>query len=221
MDITRKTIISNGYNIPCVEIEHPESKGIIIFIHGYGGNKEELIGPGWRISEFGFKSCIIDLPGHGESNGIFDNKTDKYVETVIDYYGKHTKKLAVIGHSIGGRLALVSKAKMVIGISPTIIKEFSNETKAMITDLRSYRVTESNADTLWELHSKLPDYDFTKKEKSLILYGTRDVQEIINACKKTKENFTEVFEIEKATHGDILVNEKVISIISEHLIKWM
>lgn len=221
MLITRKIILSNGYNIPCAEIEPQDSKGIIIFIHGYGGNKEELIGLGWRTSESGFKSCIIDLPGHGENKGIFDEKTDKCIEAVIDYYAKETDKLALIGHSIGGRLALASKAKMAIGISPTLISTFSSETKTLITNLRSYRVRESNADVLWDLHKNLPGYDFTKKEKSLIIYGSRDFPEILDSCNNINDNFTEVIKIENALHGDIIANEDAVNIISTCLNKWM
>ena len=80
MDIKKLFIQSNGYNIPSILIEPPESSGIVIIIHGYGGSKEEQLGSGWRISLSGFTSCLIDLPGHGENTDYFDGDIKSYID---------------------------------------------------------------------------------------------------------------------------------------------
>jgi hypothetical protein len=221
MNIHRNLIQSNGYNIPSIIIEPSESIGIVIIIHGYGGNKEEQLGLGWRISESGFTSCLIDLPGHGENDDYFEGDIKLYVDSVIDFYKKKESKIIVVGHSIGGRLSLVSKAAYVIGISPTLVKEFSEGTKGFTTNIRSYRVRQLNDDFLWSLHRQLPLFDIAEKKAALIIYGSRDIPEIIKSCKELKEKTNNVFEVDKVLHSDSYTNERVFEIIITHLKQWI
>jgi hypothetical protein len=220
MNINRILIQKNGFNIPSIIIEPTDSLGIVIIIHGYGGSKEEQLGLGWRIAEAGYTSCLIDLPGHGENIDNFDGDIKLYVDSVIDYY-KDKNKIVVIGHSVGGRLSLTSQANYVIGISPTLIQDFSNETKGFIKNIRSYRVRERDGEFLWVLHRQLPLFDLTENKAAIIIFGTRDVPEIVNLCKRIQENANIVFEIDKALHNDIYLNEKVFEIIISQIKKWL
>jgi dienelactone hydrolase len=219
MNINRILIQKNGFNIPGILIEPVDSLGIVIIIHGYGGSKEEQLGLGWRISEAGFTSCLIDLPGHGENMDYFDGDIKLRVDSVIDHF-KDKNRIIVIGHSVGGRLSLTSKANHVIGISPTLGKDFSNETKGFIKNIRSYRVREQDDEFLWSLHRQLPLFDLTERKKALIIFGSRDVPEIVNSCKRIQENSNIVFEIDKAFHNDIYLNEKVFEIIINTIKQW-
>jgi esterase/lipase len=220
MDINRILLQTNGFNIPSILIEPSKSLGFVIIIHGYGGSKEEQLGLGWRISESGFTTCLIDLPGHGENLDYFDGDIKRYVDSIIDYY-KDKGRIMVIGHSVGGRLSLTSQGKYVIGISPTLDNDFSNETKGFIKNIRSYRVRERDVEFLWQLHRQLPVFDLTESKEALIIFGTRDVPEIANSCKRIKENANIVFEIDKAFHNDIYLNEKVFEIIINQLKQWI
>jgi len=220
MNIKRISAHTKGFNIPCILIEPPKSSGIVIIIHGYGGCKEEQLGLGWRISESGFTACLIDLPGHGENMDYFDGDIKLYIDSVIDYY-KDKGKIIVIGHSVGGRLSLTSQGNYVIGISPTLVKDFSNETKGFIKNIRSYRVRERDDEFLWELHRQLPLFDLPEKKNALIIFGSRDVPEISISCKKIQENSNIVFEIDKAFHNDIYLNERTFEIIVTQLKQWM
>jgi hypothetical protein len=220
MNINRVSIQKNGFNIPSIIIEPTDSLGMVIIIHGYGGSKEEQLGLGWRISEAGFTTCLIDLPGHGENLDYFDGDINLYVDSVIDYY-KNKNKIVVIGHSVGGRLSLTSQANYVIGISPTLVQDFSNETKGFIKNIRSYRVRERDNEFLWILHKQLPLFDLTESKAAIIIYGTRDVPEIVNSCKSLQQNSNIVFEIDKAFHNDIYLNEGVFEIIISQIKKWI
>jgi hypothetical protein len=220
MNINRILIQKNGFNIPSIIIEPTDSLGIVIIIHGYGGSKEEQLGLGWRIAEAGYTSCLIDLPGHGENLDYFDGEIKLYVDSVIDYH-KDKNKIVVIGHSVGGRLSLTSQANYVIGISPTLIQDFSNETKGFIKNIRSYRVRERDDEFLWILHRQLPLFDLTENKAAIVIFGTRDVPEIVNSCKSIQENSNIVFEIDKALHNDIYLNERVFEIIISQIKKWI
>jgi hypothetical protein len=220
MNINRISIQKNGFNIPSIVIEPTDSLGIVIIIHGYGGSKEEQLGLGRRISEAGFTTCLIDLPGHGENIDYFDGDIKLYVDSVIDYY-KNKSKIVVIGHSVGGRLSLTSQANYVIGISPTLVQDFSNETKGFIKNIRSYRARERDNEFLWILHRQLPLFDLTENKAAIIIFGTRDVSEIVNSCKSIQQNSNIVFEIDKALHNDIYLNERVFEIIISQIKKWI
>jgi dienelactone hydrolase len=219
MNINRISIRKNGFDIPAILIEPPDSFGIVIIIHGYGGCKEEQLGLGWRISEVGLTSCLIDLPGHGENMDYFGGDIKLCVDSLIDYF-KNKNRIIVIGHSVGGRLSLTSQADHVIGISPTLGKDFSNETKGFIKNIRSYRVREQDDEFLWLLHKQLPSFELTEGKKALIIFGSRDVPEIADSCKRIKENSNIVFEIDKALHNDIYLNEKVFEIIINTIKDW-
>ncbi|MDD5361180.1 MAG: alpha/beta fold hydrolase [Ignavibacteria bacterium] len=220
MNIKRVTTQTKDFNIPCIFIEPDESSGLVIIIHGYGGTKEEQLGLGWRIANSGFTVCLIDLPGHGESTDYFEGDIKQYIDSLIVHH-KDKGRIAAIGHSIGGRLALTSSADYVIGLSPTLVRDFSDETKGFTKNIRSYRVCERGNDFLWELHRQLPMFDITGKENALIIYGSRDLPEITTSCKKMKENSERVFEIDKALHSDVFLNDETYSIIIEQLKKWM
>lgn len=220
MNIKRISIQTNGYNVPCILIEPDRSLGIVIIIHGYGGSKEEQLGLGWRIAESGFTSGLIDLPGHGENLDYFDGDIKLFVDSLINHFKEKGRTIA-IGHSLGGRLSLISTADYVIGISPTLVKHFSNETKGLIKNIRSYRVRGLNNEFLWELHNQLPLFDPHDKKDALIIFGSRDVPEISNSCRKIQETANIVFEIDKALHNDIYLNEKVFEIIIKQLKQWI
>jgi Serine aminopeptidase, S33 len=220
MNIKKDTIRTNGFTVPSVLIKPADSLGTVIIIHGYGGSKEEQLGLGWRISDAGFTSCLIDLPGHGENLDYFDGDIKLYVDSVTKYY-QNKGKTAVIGHSVGGRLSLTSQADYVIGISPTLVKDFGNETKGFIKNIRSYRVRELDNDFLWTLHGQLPLFELTERKNAIILFGTRDVPEIAGACRRIQKESDIVFEIDKAFHNDIYLNEKVFTIITNQLIQWI
>jgi hypothetical protein len=221
MMITNRIMIKlNGFDITGILIEPKDSLGTVIIVHGYGGSKEEQLGLGWRIAECGFSSFMIDLPGHGENKATFEGNIKLYVDSAIEFF-KINGKVISIGHSVGGRISLTSRADYVIGISPTLVKEFSNETMCFINNFRSYRVRQHDDEFLWLLHKQLPLFDITNDEKAMVIYGSRDVPEIVASCRQLKGKIKNISEIEKAMHNDIYLDEKVFKIIIDQLKLWI
>jgi hypothetical protein len=205
--------------IPAVKIIPAEYKGIALIIHGYGGCKEEMLGLSYQISDGGFQTYTIDLRGHGENEIPYDENVVTDINLITRSIIEPGKKTVIIGHSLGGRLALLCDCDFSIGISPALNKEYSSQTQQIINNLRGYRVKEKNQGIHSEILKCLPGYS-AKIENTKILYGSRDIPEIINKCKVMKELGYYVVTIENALHGDIYVNKKTIEFIKHSLNGW-
>jgi hypothetical protein len=103
-----------------------------------------------------------------------------------------------------------------IGISPALNKEYSEQTQSIINNLRSYRVKDKFPGNNFEILKNIPDC-LAKKENIKIIYGSRDVPDIINYSNMLKESGYDVVMIEQALHGDIFFNNKTIEVIKETL----
>ncbi len=128
--------------------------------------------------------------------------------------------MAVIGHSSGGRLALTSTADFAIGISPALNKSYSEQTKDIISDLRSYRVRESYPGINFDILEKTALWQPDDNKNYLIVFGTRDVPEILKSCVKLQDQGLPVLKIDKALHNDIFLNEHTFKVVVDQLSKW-
>lgn len=207
----------NGHVIPAVRISPQAPKGGVVVVHGYGGCKEELIGVAWRIAEFGFATCSIDLGGHGESPKFLDEHILSDVETAVKYCRRFGKVVA-LGHSLGGKLALASSADYSIGISPPLPSEVGKSIRVLLKRTRSHRVREESFSYFLDFFRELSQ--ITTGRPSLILYGSKDFPEIIDACKEARSRWVRVIEIKQASHHDIFLYQETLSILSNQLNAW-
>jgi dienelactone hydrolase len=195
-------------------------RGAAIIVHGYGGSKEEQLGLGWRVAEAGLLACIIDLRGHGEHPLPLDVYAGSDVEAAIRYcrpYGKVT----AIGHSLGGRLALVSGADFLIAISPSLSRTYGTQTRGMLRNLRSYRVRPSDLSVLLEMQDRLPVRDAgTGTGNTLVLFAERDAPEIIEGCTQLRDEGVHVIRIHEALHNDIFLAEQTFAAVKDQIGTW-
>jgi esterase/lipase len=219
MKIEAHRIIHGEVDIPTITMISSESSPNVVVIHGYGGNKEEQLGLSWRIATLGFNTFTIDLRGHGENTLPLSLKIRADVDTLVNNISRDSRPTVVVGHSSGGRLALLSKAKWRIGISPALSKSYSEETKTFIKRMRQYRVIEEDADINFEIADQLPLVESQLTEQDLIVYGSRDVPEIIQYCESLSKLTTNVVKVENALHNDIFNLEETFSAIKNHLQK--
>lgn len=216
MDIRRQILKDNGFNVPCIILTPSYLQGAAVVIHGYGGSKEEQLGLAYRIAEIGLKTCVIDLRGHGEHRLSLDEKVILDVETAIKYC-RHFGKVVAIGHSLGGRLALISSADYAIGISPALSTTFGEGTQKILKNVRGYRVREPFSGELLEVLKKLPVFNFNDNMKKSIIYGSRDIPEIMSSCISLKVKNSSVIEIENALHSDIFTFESTFQSLINQL----
>lgn len=218
MKIEREKIPGEGFIVPCVTLKPSNSRGAALVVHGYGGFKEETLGLAWRIAEGGFTTGAIDMRGHGQHPLELDENILIDVETAVAHF-KQFGEVTAVGHSLGGRLSLVSSADYAIGISPALAREYTTDTKDLINDLRDYRVRNSSATNVFEILENLPQLSFPP-DKSLIIYGSRDLPEIKNECELLKSEKFPVTNIEEALHGDIFLFEPTFNLIAGKMNEW-
>ena len=97
--------------------ERPES--MVVGLHGFTGYPGELALPAKRVFEAGFDVMVPRYPGHG-TNGRDFMKTgaDDWIGEalrVVDSVREPYKKIQLIGHSMGGAIAVVVASRRPIG----------------------------------------------------------------------------------------------------------
>jgi len=211
----KKTVLDfDNLNIPALSLSN-EATSLALIIHGYGGNKEEIFGLSSYLASINIDSLTIDLRGHGENTNYYTIDVLNDINKIIDRF-KSKKKMIAIGHSLGGRLALISDAEIKIGISPAICKEYSDQTKTIIKNFRSYRVKENRGDINFDILSDLKTVN-ESIESSLIVFGSRDVPEIQKACAELKGNGISIRKIENAMHNDIYTLNETFHVIGDFI----
>ena len=219
MNVERIEIEGDGYNIPAIALSPPGASSAAVIVHGYGGCKEEQLGLAFRVAESGIAACAIDLRGHGEHPLPLNEKVMDDVSAAIRRCRSYGK-VAVVGHSLGARLALLSDADFVIGISPpAMVSTFGPPTRMILKELRSYRVRE-DLDIL-EVFKRLPVYEPSNNGSVFLIYGERDVPEIKETCIALEARGEKVERIDKALHADIFLLESTFKKICLQLDEWL
>lgn len=94
-----------------------ESNLVVLFLHGFGGNKigkhSLYVEMSMRLAEKGIASLRFDFRGSGDSEGLFEEQTltDLLLdaETVYDFL--KADRVAIIGTSMGGLVASLLTAR--------------------------------------------------------------------------------------------------------------
>jgi dienelactone hydrolase len=219
MNIERLSIKSSGGEVPSVIISPAEPRGGAVIAHGYGGCKEELLGLAWRVAEQGQAACTIDLRGHGEHRLAMDDEFLADMEAAIRYCRRFGKVVA-IGHSLGGRLALNSSSDYAIGISPPLDPNYCARTQELLHKVRSYRVKQEHSNAVFEFLKGLPSCRDDGSGRTLIIYGSRDVPEIVDSCNELQSSGANVLRIEEARHGDTYQLESTFHAVAAQLSCW-
>ncbi len=217
--IKRMMVPGNGFIVPCVLLIPSKPVGAAVIVHGYGGCKEEQLGLAWRVAESGLVTCAIDLRGHGEHQLSLDEHIQQDVEAAVDYCRQYGK-VAAIGHSLGGRLALLSDADHSIAISPAFGQTFHPKTEETVKSLRAHRVRESPPWQIFDVLRALPVWQDGNGKQALVIYASRDIPDIMGSCMELKSKGVPVVEIDMATHGDIFLNEATFEKVTGQLAEW-
>jgi len=130
---TKNLIVDNKIFDISYEIVNPTAKKDIIFLHGWGSNKDimkNIFSPYLKD----FRHIYIDLPGFGKSLNNYVLTTTEYAK-IIDELLKllSSSKDIIAGHSYGGKVAILLNPKNLVLLSSAgILEEKPFDVKAKI-----------------------------------------------------------------------------------------
>jgi fermentation-respiration switch protein FrsA (DUF1100 family) len=215
----RLEIGAAGTAVPAVMMMPEAPRGAAVIVHGYGGCKEEQLGLALRVAENGLAACTIDLRGHGQNPLPLDGDVSEDVEAAIAIARRYGRVVA-IGHSLGGRLALISTADFAIGLSPPLDPGYCARTQDLLQKLRAYRVRPDDGSTVFEILRHLPPVREGDLERAMVIYGSRDVPEIVEAGDALRASGRNAVKLDKAIHGDTYLLENAFAALTGQLELW-
>ena len=189
------------------EIINPHATVDLIILHGWGSNKS-LMKKSFFSYMKGFRHIYIDLPGFGNSTcNVALNTAD--VARIIELLMIHlnASKDIVLGHSFGGKVALLLDPKVLVLISSAgiyIPKPLSIQAKIALfkvskavglSKFRSYFVAEDAktlSEPMYQTFKNVVDEDFLKEfseynGKALICWGKDDTATPLSSAQKIDE----------------------------------
>ncbi|MDO8626352.1 MAG: alpha/beta hydrolase [Candidatus Magasanikbacteria bacterium] len=112
-NIRSEQIVIDGLLTSFIASNKTSTKPPILFLHGWGSSKEVWNLAMQTLESKGVVSYALDLPGFGKTEKpreVWNVHT--YVAFILEFLRKlDIKKVIVVGHSFGGRLALVLAAE--------------------------------------------------------------------------------------------------------------
>jgi non-heme chloroperoxidase len=176
------------------EIVNPKGSADIIFLHGWGSNKN-LMKQAFGDFLLRFRHVYVDLPGFGNSSCQSVLHTSDYaaiMELFLEHIG--AKKEIVLGHSFGGKVALLLHPKLLVLLGSAGIpvqKSLKVRVKIMLfkmfktfglAKLRTYFVAEDAkglSREMYETFKNVVDEDFSEHfrksvSKALLCWGDTD-----------------------------------------------
>lgn len=130
---TKNLIVDNKNFDISYEIVNPTAKKDIIFLHGWGSNKDimkNVFSPYLKD----FRHIYIDLPGFGKSLNNYVLTTQDYAKIIDEFLSLiSSSKDVIAGHSYGGKVAVLLNPKNLVLLSSAgILEEKSFDVKAKI-----------------------------------------------------------------------------------------
>ncbi len=186
------------------DIKNPDKNRDIVFLHGWGSNKE-LMKQAFGSYFKDFRHIYIDMPGFGKSPNEEILTTFDYKEIVeLFLQTLSSKKDVIVGHSFGGKVAILLNPKKLVLLSSAGIKtEKSFKVKVKIALFKTlkplglgkfYKLfaskdVEGMKQNMYETFKNVVDENFEDIFKSfdsptLILWGKEDSATPLSSGKK-------------------------------------
>lgn len=113
-------------------------KGTVLVLHGYRDAKENMLHWALVLAEFGYRTVLVDLRGHGRSTGdsiaygAFEAKDLVQVLDDLDRRGLLAGRLGVLGVSYGASTGLLLAARDPRVAAVVALEPFSNARDAVV-----------------------------------------------------------------------------------------
>jgi hypothetical protein len=175
----------------------------IIFLHGWGSNKE-VMKQAFQKELSEYKHIYIDMPGFGKSENIYTLDTQAYAN-IIQVFLDAIKidKTIIVGHSFGGKVAtLLKPLSLVLLSSAGIIENKSSKTLLTIRMAKIFnkfglskvtKLLRSNdvnmmSENMYETFKNVVDEDFSIEfekydGKATLFWGINDTATTLDSGK--------------------------------------
>ncbi len=221
----------------------------VILLHGWGQNIEMMNPLGKELMK-DYRVTVIDLPGHGNSaepkEPLFINDFSEILKEILEKL--KIKNPIIIGHSFGGRVAIVfaekyKTKKVVLLAAPCIKKEEPLSLKVKMLKKMKKIPGLSKLENFAKKHIGSPDYrnssemmrkvlvnvvnqdlsEYAKKIRvpTLLIWGTEDQQVSIEEAREIEKLIPDsgLVEYEGGTHYAYLEFLKPVSEVIKVFIK--
>ncbi len=183
---------ADGSSVPAYLVwPEGEPRGVSVVAHGYASCKEAFLGLGVKLAESGWAALVIDLRGHGEHAKPLSEDVLSDVDGAVSYARERWPGLlvAAVGHSLSGRLALMSRADLLVAISPAVPSKPSVEGREVLTKLSATKVNQPSPEAVLQLLQALgpvPD----QQVPTLVLHGEGDIPSLIEGIRAVSEGLS-------------------------------
>ena len=182
----------------------------IIFLHGWGSNKEIM--SVFKDYFNDMRLIFIDMPGFGKSHNEEILNTNDYAN-IIDIFlkNKKFKKDIIVGHSFGGKVATLLNPNLLVLLSTSgILVKKSLRVKSKIAIFKIFKKlsfiniskyfkskdVQDMPQNMYETFKNVVDEDFTNdfknfKNKAIILWGKDDTATPLWTAHKINDLITQ------------------------------
>ncbi len=190
------------------DIINPAKSKNIIFLHGWGSNKEIMKVFSENFKDF--RHIYVDMPGFGKSPNPYVLTTFDYAKIIDTFLNElNIKKDIIIGHSFGGKVATLLKPELLVLLASAGI--VMSKPLSVRIKIKTYKLLKnlglakfkkffvsSDArgmnENMYETFKRVVDEDFSDvfrnyKGKVLIFGGNEDTAVPPEAVKKQGELF--------------------------------
>ncbi len=187
------------------EIINNNGNNTILFLHGWGSNKE-IMKQAFSDNLKEFNHIYIDMPGFGKSENQHILNTIDYANIVkifMESLDINPNDIAIAGHSFGGKVATTLMPKLLILLSSAgILEEKSAKTLLTIrmakifnrfglnkvTKMLRSKDVDSMSQNMYETFKNVVDEDFSEYFKgyykeALIFWGDKDEATTLSSGK--------------------------------------
>ncbi len=221
------------------EIVNPSKEKVLVFLHGWGSNKE-IMKQAFGDEFKNYKHIYIDMPGFGKSSNDIVLTTNDYAKIINEFLQLFTissSLLTIFGHSFGGKVATLLNPKHLVLLSTAGIlepKPLKVKLKIKLAKIlgilglrgltKAFRSDDVNqmAQNMYETFKNVVDEDFSESFKihkgdTLIFWGQKDTATTLGSGKKINELIegSEFYDFD-GDHYFFLKHHKKIGEICEH-----
>jgi surfactin synthase thioesterase subunit len=185
------------------EIQNIYCDKSILFLHGWGSNKE-IMKQGFMNELSYYKHIYIDMPGFGKTENNFSLNTNDYARIIKEFlYSININPYIIVGHSFGGKVATLLNPPLLVLLSSAGIIE--NKSKKILLTIRMAKIfnkfglnkvtkllrsndVNMKNENMYETFKNVIDEDFSEnfknyKGKAKLFWGEYDTATSLNSGK--------------------------------------